>query len=174
MDRKPLWKVVVVETFSPFLILVLTCVLLILGWLHVYDEGFTNILVVSQYTAFPLRLTLSFTSNGQEILASMTMCSARFAIAQLLRSAKVRISRASARPKDDEFELTLQEEGESWEYRESQPPGTRTRPGTRRGTNPSTRHENMSCKLSKRGIEHEDNRILFEIFDKATFSDSIQ
>lgn len=174
MDRKPLWKFVVVETLSPFLILVLTCVLLILGWLHVYDEGFTNILVVSQYTAFPSRLTLSFTSNGQEILASMTMCSARFAITQLLRSAKVRISRASARPKDDELELTLQEEGESWEYRESQPPGTSTRPGTRPGTSPSTRHEDMSCKLSERGVEPEDNRILFEMFDKATSSDSIQ
>ena len=172
MNKKPLWRVLLVETLSPFLILVLTCVLLILGWLHVYDEGFTNILVVSTLL-FPLRLTLIFTSVGQEILVSMTTCSARFAIAQLLRAAKVRISRAPARPKDDELELTHQE-GESREDRESQRPGTRTRSGTRPGTSPSTRHEDMSCKLSERGIEPGDSRILFEIFDKATSSDSIQ
>lgn len=127
-----------------------------------------------QYTAFPLRLTLSFTSIGQEILASMTTCSARFAVAPLLRSAKVRISRASAKPNDDELELTHQGQVESREDRESQPPGTRTLPGTRPGTSPSTRHEDMSCKLSERGVEPGDSRMLFEMFDKAISSDSIQ
>ena len=104
----------------------------------------------------------------------MTICSARFAVTQLLHSAKVRILRASTRPKDDELELTHQEEGESREDRESQLLGTRTRPGTRPGTSPGTRYEDMSCKLSERGVEPEDSRMLFEIFYTATSSGSIQ
>lgn len=116
--------------------------------------------------------TLIFKSDGQIVLACMTTCGARFAMGLSFRTAVIRISRAPARPDDEELELTVQEGYESREDRGMPRPGAR--PGTRPGTSPSTRHNDMSCKLSERGVEPGDSRMLSEILDKATSGDSIQ
>ena len=112
----------------------------------------------------PSSPTLIVSTDGQVVLACMTTCGARFAMGLFFRTAAVRISRAPARPNDDEFELTDREGCGSREDR------GKLRPGT----SPSTRHEDMSCKLSERGVEPGDSRMLSEIFDKATSRHSIQ
>ena len=102
----------------------------------------------------------------------MTTCGARFAIRLFFRTAVIRISRAPARPDDEEFGLTDQEGYGSREDGGMRRPAAS--PGTRPGTSPSTRHNDMSCKLSERGVEPGDSRMLSEILDKATSGDSIQ
>ena len=92
----------------------------------------------------------------------MTTCGVRFTIGPV-RTASVRISRALARPDDDELELTDREGCGSREERGMPRPGT----------SPSTRHEDISCKLSERGVEPGDSCMIFEIFDKATSGASI-
>ena len=105
---------------------------------------------------------MSFINNRQIILACMTICSARFAPGPVLAAA-VSTSRASVRPDDDELELTNRGVGESCERGMQRPV-----------TSPSTRHENMSCNLSERGVEPGDGRILSEIFHKAISGESIE
>ena len=42
------------------------------------------------------------------------------------------------------------------------------------GTRPSTRHQAMTCKLSERGVEARDSRLLSEAVNKAITGDSIE
>ena len=46
-SQGPKLILVFVNTSGPFLVLILTFVLLILGWLRIFDAGFATILVVS-------------------------------------------------------------------------------------------------------------------------------
>ncbi len=177
--EKRLFKILLfVETLSPLAVLVLTCVLLILSWLHLYDGGFTIILVVSpiRHLRFETYAELDFCA--QVLLASMSICAARFA---LLRSTKIcaarfavlRSFRVFARPNDEELELT---HPDTWNLPEDgslKRPDTR--PQTRPGTRPDARHEDVvSYSLPERGVEPEDGRILSGIVDKAMSRASIQ
>ena len=132
--------------------LILTFVLLILGWLRVFDAGFATILIVSTRYPSLLKLTLASMALGQISLTSMTTCAARFAIVRLFRASAARFFHASARPDDDKLELTHQEGCESCEDGLSQ----------RSGTRPGTRPDMLSYNLFDRGVVYEDDRIFFK------------
>ena len=181
-EKKPLKTLLFVETLSPFTVLIITCVLLILSWLRLYDEGFAIILVVSPKRHHRFKTYAEFRFCAQVLLASMSICAARFALIRPLRVCAARFVvlgsfRVSARPNDEELELTRQER---WGLPQDVPlkrPDTRpdARPDTRPGTRPGTRHADVaSYSLPERGVELEDGRMLSGIINKAISSESIQ
>lgn len=148
--KKSLTVLLVVEALSPLAVLALTCVLLVLSWLHVYDGGFTIILVVSPIYHLRFETYADYHFCTQILLASMNMCAVRFALVRCVRFCAGRLAvprsfSASARLDDDALELADQ----------------------RPETSPSARFDDMSCPLPARGVHPEDSRILSEAVDKA-------
>jgi len=145
-------------------ILVLTCVLLILSWLHLYDGGFTIILLVSpmRHLGFEKYANLDFCA--QVLLASMSICAARFA---LLRSTKICATLPAVpqsfvspqRPNNKELELTHLDAWNRLEDGSLKHPDTLLQ--TCPGTHPGARHDDVvSYSLPERGVEPGDDRIL--------------
>ena len=104
----------------------------------------------------------------------MSICAARIA---LIRPLKICAASfivlgsfcVSARPNDEELELTRQER---WGLPQDV---SLKRPDTRPDTRPGTHHADVaSYSLAERGVELEDGRMLSGIINKATSSESIQ
>ena len=144
---------VLFEMLSHSLILVITCVLLALGWLHIYDETFSIIPVVSlEARLYMLTLTLTFSPAEQGILASMTTCAVRFGIKGVFNVVD-RAFCVIAKPNEDQLELTARDRCEASRV------GSEPRPRTSRST------RSMSCKLAERGVKSEDRRKISAFVD---------
>lgn len=146
--------------------LILTFVLLILGWLRVFDPGFATILIVSTRYLPLLNLTLTFMSSGQISLTSMITCAARFSIFRLFRAFAARFFRAPTGPNDDKLDITNQKVCESGEGMRFQCSGTSS------GTRPGTGQDIPSFSLSERGVMPEDGRMLYDMITNAMLNNS--
>lgn len=83
--RRTLIVLILTEMATPLFILLLTFVLLILGWLRVYEGGFTTIRLVSLRQSFPYDRA-EYYLLFQILLASTSTCAARFAVIRLFRT----------------------------------------------------------------------------------------
>ncbi len=147
---KPLFFV---ETLSPLAVLALTCILLMLSWLHLYNRSFNVILVVSSIYIPYFETSAEFYFYTQEILASISISALYFALLLYIgffagRLAVRRSFSGSARLDDNALELADQ----------------------RPGTSPSARQDKISYPLPVQGIDPGNLYILSEAIDKADSS----